>query len=117
MLNMSSPTTKSQPYISFKPGDIVNARGQIAVIVDVLHSSATDRTCLYVRFIHNIGNARAYDMLEVTPQNAKMLGVDQWQPANLEDLEDAISRRRASLEKEFAATLALATPALPLAAD
>ncbi len=105
------------PYLTFKPGDIVNARGQIAVIVDVLHSAVTERTCLYVRFIHNIGNSRAYDMLEVTPQNAKLLGVDQWQPAGMTDLEDAISRRRASLEKEFAATLALATPALPIAAD
>ena len=105
------------PYLTFKPGDIVNARGQIAIIVDALHSTTTERTCLYVRFIHNIGNARAYDMLEVTPQNAKMLGVDQWQPATQADLVDAISRRRASLEKEFAAALALATPALPLAAD
>lgn len=105
------------PYLTLKPGDIVNARGQIAVIVDVLHSVATERTCLYVRFVHNIGNARAYDMLEVTPQNVKLLGVDQWQPATQADLVDAISRRRASLEKEFAAALALATPALPLAAD
>lgn len=105
------------PYLTLKPGDIVNARGQIAVIVDALHSATTERTCLYVRFIHNIGNARAYDMLEVTPQNAKGQGVDQWQPATQADLVDAISRRRASLEKEFAAALALATPALPLAAD
>lgn len=61
--------------IKFKRGDIVNARGQIGVIIDVLESAETDNICLYVRFVHNLGNARPYDMLKLSPE--RMLGVDQ----------------------------------------
>ncbi len=78
MSNMLLPTEKLQTFIKFKRGDIVNARGQIGVIVDVLQSAETDNICLYIRFVHNLGNARPYDMLEISSE--RMLGVDKWMP-------------------------------------
>ena len=97
-----------QPQISinFRRGDIVHARGQIGVIVDVLESAETDNVCLYVRFVHNLGNARAYDVLELSPE--KMLGVDQWRQASREDLETAIAKRRGSLDREIGDLLSIA---------
>jgi hypothetical protein len=95
---MLLPTEKHQTFIKFKRGDIVNARGQIGVIVDILRSSETDNICLYVRFVHNLGNARAYDMLEISPE--RTLGVDKWTLATHQDLEQAIAKRKARLEKE-----------------
>lgn len=89
----------------FKRGDIVNARGQIGVIIDVLESSETDNLCVYVRFVHNLGNACPYDMLELSPE--RLLGVDQWQLATREELEQAISKRRAGLDKEIGELLNL----------
>src|SRR5262245_57065636 len=106
MSNMSSPTEKPQISIKFRRGDIVNARGQIGV-VDILESAETDNLCLYVRFIHNIGNARPYDMLELSPE--RMLGVDQWTLATREDLEQAIARRKARFDKEIEELLTLAS--------
>jgi hypothetical protein len=99
MSSMLSPTVQPRMSIKFKRGDIVNARGQIGVIVDVLGSAETDNVCLYIRFVHNLGNARAYDMLELSP--GKMLGVDQWGLASREELEAAIAKRRGRLDKEI----------------
>ena len=98
MSSMSLPMEKHQTFIKFKRGDIVNARGQIGVIVDVLQSMETENICLYVRFVHNLGNARAYDMLEISPE--RTLGVDKWTLATQEDLEKAIAKRKARLEQE-----------------
>ncbi len=92
--------------INFKRGDIVNALGQIGVIVDVLQSSETENVCLYVRFVHNLGNARTYDMLELSPE--RMLGVDRWTQATQEDLERALAKRKASLDKEIDKLLTVA---------
>ena len=97
MSSMSLPMEKHQTFIKFKRGDI-NARGQIGVIVDVLQSMETENICLYVRFVHNLGNARAYDMLEISPE--RTLGVDKWTLATQEDLEKAIAKRKARLEQE-----------------
>ena len=91
--------------IKFKRGDIVNARGQIGVIVDVLQSAETDNFCLYIRFVHNLGNVRPYDMLELSPE--RMLGVDQWSLATREELEQAIIKRKARLDKEVGELLSL----------
>lgn len=91
-------TKKHQMLINFKKGDIVNALGQIGVIPDVLRSAETDNVCLYVRFVHNLGNARPYDMLELSPE--RMLGVDKWTLATREDLEQALVKRRMRLERE-----------------
>lgn len=102
---MSSPTEQPRISIKFRRGDIVNARGQIGVIVDVLESAETDNVCLYIRFVHNLGNARAYDMLELSPE--KMLGVDQWRQASREDLEAAIARRKGRLDEEIGELLSI----------
>ena len=99
MSNMSSPTAKVPISIKFKRGDIVNARGQIGVIIDVLESAETENICLYVRFVHNLGNARPYDMLELSPE--RMLGVEQWERATRKELEQAIAKRKVRLDKEI----------------
>ncbi|MCP4165528.1 MAG: hypothetical protein GY759_06500 [Chloroflexi bacterium] len=95
---MLLPTEKPQTFIKFKRSDIVNARGQIGVIVDVLQSVETDNICLYIRFVHNLGNARPYDMLEISSE--RMLGVDKWTLATQIDLEQAIAKRKTRLNKE-----------------
>jgi len=105
MSNTLSPTEKLQTSIKFKRGDVVNARGQIGVIIDVLESAETDNLCVYVRFVHNLGNARPYDMLELSPE--RLLGVDQWQLATREELDQAISKRKAGLDKEIEGLLSL----------
>ena len=105
MSSMLSPMVKPRMSIKFKRGDIVNARGQIGVIVDVLESAETDNVCLYVRFVHNLGNARAYDMLELSP--GKMLGVDQWSKATREELEEAIAKRKGRLDNEIGELLSI----------
>ena len=105
MSNTLSPTEKLRISIKFKRGDIVNARGQIGVIIDVLESAETDNICLYVRFVHNLGNARPYDMLELSPE--KLLGVDQWRIATREELEQAINKRKTWLDKEIEALLSI----------
>ncbi|RME51080.1 MAG: hypothetical protein D6796_01690 [Caldilineae bacterium] len=107
MSNTLSPTEKPRTFIEFKRGDIVNARGQIGVVVDVLTSAETDNICLYVRFVHNLGNARPYDVLEIS--SGRMLGVDKWTLATQKDLEQAITRRKARLEKEIEELLRMAT--------
>jgi hypothetical protein len=105
MSNTLSPTAKPRIFIKFKRGDIVNARGQIGVIIDVLESAETDNICLYVRFVHNLGNARPYDMLEISPE--RMLGVEQWRIAAREELEQAIAKRKAGLDKEIGELLSI----------
>ena len=107
MSNMLSPTEKLQTFIKFKRGDIVNARGQIGVIVDVLQSAETDNVCMYVRFVHNLGNARPYDMLEISSE--RMLGVDKWTLATQKDLEQAIAKRKVRLDKEVEELLSITT--------
>ncbi len=107
MSNMLLPTEKLQTFIKFKRGDIVNARGQIGVIVDVLQSAETDNICLYIRFVHNLGNARPYDMLEISSE--RMLGVDKWTLATQKDLEQAIVKRKVRLDKEVEELLNITT--------
>jgi hypothetical protein len=107
MLNTLSLTETPQTSIKFKPGDIINALGQIGVIIDVLRSAQTDNTCIYIRFIHNLGNARPYDMLEVSPQ--RMLGTDKWTLATNDDLNRAITARRNRLDKEISELLTRAS--------
>lgn len=102
---MLSPTVKPPISIDFKRGDIVNALGQIGVIIDVLQSNETNNICLYVRFVHNLGNARPYDMLELSSE--RMMGVDKWTLATPDDLEQAIAKRRARLDQEIKDLLSL----------
>lgn len=93
--------------IKFKRGDIVNANGEIAVIIDVLQSTDTDNVILKVRFTRNIGDSRPYDTLDLTPAKAKIMRVDQWQAATQVDLENAIQKRRVYLEEEISGLLKL----------
>ena len=79
--------------------------GQIGVIIDVLKGAETDNICLYVRFVHNLGNARPYDMLELSPE--KLLGVDQWRIATREELEQAINKRKTWQIEEIEALLSI----------
>lgn len=80
----------------FSRGDTVNALGMIGVIRDVLESSQeTGNVCVYVSFVHNIGNARAYDMLELTPDDDR--GTGGWCLASESEWESAIRRK----EKDF----------------
>ena len=119
MLSTYSSITNGQASIDFAPGTIIDARGQIGVIVDVLHSAATANMVLYVRFVHNIGNARQYDVMELTPERIKALGVDQWKLATVEQLRAAIDKRRQWLERELQTCVEMAAikPDVPTAAE
>jgi hypothetical protein len=55
--------------------------------------------------VHNLGNARPYDMLELSP--GRMLGVDKWALATRADLGQAIAKRRARLDHEIDELLSL----------
>lgn len=94
-------------YTELKRGDIVNASGQLAVVNDVLRSDETGNICLYLMFVHNIGNSRPYDMIELTPERAKALGVDKWKLATTEELHQAIEKRKQALDKAFQAISSL----------
>ena len=98
--------------ITFKCGDIVKTIRGIAVIVDVLESETTGNTCIYVRFVSNIGNSRRYDMIELTPELT--LGVEEWELATMDELQVAISKRRKSLEQELQEVLNLAKERQPV---
>lgn len=45
----------NEQFFPFKRGDIVDAYGDIAIILDVLRSEHTDNVCVYARFARNIG--------------------------------------------------------------
>ncbi len=96
---MSSLTEGNQKFFNFRCGDIVDAYGEIAVILDVLRSEYTDNICIYVRFVRNMGNSRPYDMLEVSPKFTK--GVDKWKPATMESLKIRISEREKYFNQEI----------------
>ena len=82
----------SEVVSKLTPGMVVDANGEIAVIVDVLQSQYTENICLFVRFPRNVGNARPYDILEVSPQ--RTLGVEHWQPATQDQLEERLAARQ-----------------------
>ena len=96
---MAKNPTFSEVIADFRPGMIVDANGEIAVILDVLRSPFTDTVCLFVRFPRNVGNARPYDILELTPQ--RTYGVEQWEPATTEQLENRLAARQAWLQAEI----------------
>lgn len=77
----------------------MDANGEVAVILDVLHSAFTDAVCLFVRFPRNVGNARPYDILELSP--GRTYGVEKWQPATPEQLEARLAARQAWVEGEI----------------
>jgi hypothetical protein len=88
----------------FKRGDVVSAFGQIGVIRDVLASTQeTGNECVYVSFVHNLGNSRQYDMLELTPENDR--GTGEWMLATWVEWKRACSAKSENLKnivKQFA---------------
>ena len=96
---MAENQTFSDIIDGLTPGMVVDANGEIAVIVDILRSQFTETVCLFVRFPRNVGNARPYDVLEVSPE--RTLGVEQWRPATQEALEERLVARRHWLEGEL----------------
>lgn len=85
--------------VNFAPGDYVDAFGQPAKIVDVLKSEYTGSRCLFVRFARNFGNARSFDMLEVTSETTN--GIPLWTKISKEQYTNAIKRRIEVLQKEI----------------
>jgi hypothetical protein len=106
---MAKNQTFSEALAHFYPGAIVDANGEIAVIIDVLQSNFTGNVNLCVRFPRNVGNARPYDILELSP--ARTLGVEKWRPATLEQLQTRMASRRQWLNGEIEALLKTAVPA------
>lgn len=104
---MDENQTFTETIAALKPGMIMDANGEIAVIVDILRSEHTDAVCLFVRFPRNLGNARPYDILELSP--ARTLGVEQWRPATQVQLEQRLAARREWLEREMERLKALAS--------
>ena len=105
---MAENQTFSDIIDGLTPGMVVDANGEIAVIVDVLRSQFTETVCLFVRFSRNVGNARPYDVLEVSPEHT--LGVEQWRPATQEALEERLAARRHWLEGELGRLREMAVP-------
>lgn len=100
---------KGYLYSGLKRGDIISAMGQIGVVIDALRSSETENMCLYIAFVHNIGNSRQYDMLELTPTRATAIGADRWQLATPADLAAAIEKRRQAIEKSIQSILSVSS--------
>jgi hypothetical protein len=81
----------------FKRGDVVMAFGQIGIIRDVLASTQeTGNECVYVSFVHNLGNSRQYDMLELTPENDR--GTSEWRLATFAEYDKAMSAKMNSVD-------------------
>jgi hypothetical protein len=84
----------------FKRGDVVMAFGQIGIIRDVLASTQeTGNECVYVSFVHNLGNSRQYDMLELTPENDR--GTSEWRLATWSEFAEATQRKWSNIESTF----------------
>ena len=96
---MAENQTFSDVIARLTPGMVVDANGEIAVIIDVLQSEYTDNVCLFVQFPRNVGNTRPYDVLELSPR--RTYGVEMWQQATREQLEERLHARRDWLEAEM----------------
>jgi hypothetical protein len=112
---MAKNQTFSEAIARFYPGAIIDANGEIAVIVDLLESRYTGNVNICVRFPRNVGNARPYDILEVSP--VRTLGVEKWQPATLEQLQTRLETRRLWLDGEIEKLLETAVSSASLVAS
>ncbi|GEM_PF-2321087 len=90
---------KSQPFFNFKRGDIVDAWGDLAIILDVLRSEFTDNVTVYVRFVRNIGDSRPFDVLTISPQSPQ--GTQEWHKAHPEVLAERIAKRQTYIQREI----------------
>ena len=82
--------------LRFKVGNIVDCNGMIGVIKDILHSKTSDTIIIFVRFVSNTGQSKAYDIIEVTPERHK--NINDWRVVELSELLKAVGRKRAQLE-------------------
>jgi hypothetical protein len=95
----------SEQFFPFERGDIVDAYGDIAVILDVLRSEYTDNVCVYVRFVRNIGDSRPFDALSISPSQPR--GTNEWKLASKEHLLERIEARRRYIAQEIEGLLDL----------
>lgn len=84
----------------WKRGDVLKTKSNdIVIILDVFTSDDTDKVILHVRFVRNIGDSRAYDILEYRPDSP--LGILDWQPIDQTELVDRIQKRRQYIDREI----------------
>ena len=81
-----------------KVGMIIKSSGQVGVIRDVLTSSETENSIVNVSFVHNVGNSRTYDILEVKKGGEALWGIDKWEETTKAVLEKEIDKRKKHLE-------------------
>ena len=96
---------KNQIFFDFKRGDIVDAWGDLAIIVDVLRSEFTDNVSVYVRFVRNIGDSRPFDVLTISPDSPQ--GTQEWKLISKSALLERIGKRQAYIQKEIDQLLAM----------
>ncbi len=96
----------SEQFFPFKRGDIVDAYGDAAVILDVLRSEHTDDVCVYVRFVRNIGDSRPFDTLSISPSQPR--GANEWKLVSKEHLLERIKARQQYIAQEIKDLLNLA---------
>jgi hypothetical protein len=97
---------KNQTFFNFKRGDVVDAWGDLVIIIDVLRSEFTDNVTVYVRFVRNIGDSRPFDVLTISPESPQ--GTGEWKLASNEDLLERIAKRQQYIQEEIDTLLALA---------
>jgi len=100
---------KNQTFFNFKRGDIVDAWGDPAIIIDVLRSEFTDNVSVYVRFVRNIGDSRPFDVLTISPASPQ--GTQEWKLTPKSALLERISKRQAYIQKEIDQLLTMVEPA------
>ena len=107
MLNTSLPTEPHLPSIEFpfRRGDVLDANGSVAIVLDVFPSLYSDTTIIWVRFVHNIGDSRSHDTLELKPGDP--FGILTWTPATDAELASRVERKQAHLLGEIDGLLEL----------
>jgi hypothetical protein len=95
----------SEQFFPFKRGDIVDAYGDVAVILDVLRSEHTANVCVHVRFVRNIGDSRPFDALSISPSQPH--GTSEWKLASKEHLLERIEARQQYIAQEIEGLLNL----------
>jgi hypothetical protein len=95
----------NEQFFPFKRGDIVDAYGDIAIILDVLRSEHTDNVSVYVRFVRNIGDSRPFDALSISPSRPQ--GTNEWKLVSKERLLERIKARQKYIAQEIESLLNL----------
>jgi hypothetical protein len=96
---------KNQTFFNFKRGDVVDAWGDLAIIIDVLRSEFTNNVTVYVRFVRNIGDSRPFDILTISPDSPQ--GTEAWALVSKATLLERIAKRQQYIQGEIDKLLAL----------